>query len=58
MKVLSIVGLSGIMAHSVPSTFVFRKAIMLELHQTMPLLNTMNFVTDCPSSQCMTCQLS
>ena len=51
MKVLRFVGLSGIMAHSVPSTFAFLKAMMLELHQTMLLLNTIHFVTDCPSSQ-------
>ena len=51
MKVLSFVGLSGIMAHQVPSTFAFLKAMMLELHQIMPLLNIIQFVTDCPSSQ-------
>ena len=51
MKVLSFVGLSGIMAHPVPSTFAFLKAMMLELHQTMLLLNTIHVVTDCPSSQ-------
>ena len=27
------------------------KAVMLELHKTMPFLNTTHFVTDCPSSQ-------
>ena len=51
MKVLSFVGLSGIMAHLVPSTFAFLKALMLELHRTMLLLNTIHFVTDCPSPQ-------
>ena len=51
MKILSFVGLSCIMAHPVPSTFAFLKAMMLEQHQTMPLLNTIHFVTDCPSSQ-------
>ena len=51
MKVFSFVGLSGIMAHSVPSTFAFRTARMLELHNIMPLLNTIHFVTDCQSSQ-------
>ena len=51
MKVLGFVGLSGIMAHQVPSTFAFLKAMMLELYQTMPLLNTIHFLTDCPSSQ-------
>ena len=51
MKVFSFVGLSGIMAHPGPSTFAFLKAMILELHQTMPLLNTFHFVTDCPSSQ-------
>ena len=35
MKVLSFVGLSGIMAHPVPSTFTFLKAMMLELHQSI-----------------------
>ena len=51
MKVLSFVGLSDIMAHPVPSTFAFLKAMMLELHQTMPILSTIHFVIDCPSSQ-------
>ena len=51
MKVLSSVGLSCIMADPVPSTFAFLKAMMLELYQTMPLLNTIHFLTDCPSSQ-------
>ena len=51
MKVLSFVGLSGILAYPVPSTLAFLKSIMLELHQTMPLLNTIHFVTDCPNSQ-------
>ena len=45
MKVLSFVGFSGIMAHPVPSTFALLKAMMLELHQAMPLLNTIHFVT-------------
>jgi len=51
MKILSFVGLSCIIAHPVSSTFAFLKAMMLELHQTMPLLNTIHFVTDCQSSQ-------
>ena len=51
MNVLSFVCLSGVIAHPVPSTFAFLKAMMIELHQTMPLLNTIHFVTDCPSSQ-------
>ena len=50
MKVLSFVGLPGIMAYSVSATFAFLKAMMLELHRTMPLLNTIHFVTDCPYS--------
>ena len=36
MKILSFVGLSDIMAHPVPSIFAFLKAMMLELHQTIP----------------------
>ena len=51
MKVLSFVGLSGVTAHTVPTTFAFLKAMMSELHQAMPLLNTIHFVTDSPSSQ-------
>ena len=51
MTVLSFVGLSGIMAHPVLSTFAFLKVMMLELHQIMPLSYTINFVTDYPSSQ-------
>ena len=51
MKIFSFVGLTGIMALPVHSTFAFLKAMLLELHQTMPLLNTIHFVTDCPSSQ-------
>ena len=51
MKVLSFVGLSGIMAHPVPSTFAFLKSNDDSVRQTMPLLNTIHFVTDCPSSQ-------
>ena len=47
MKILNFFGLSGIMAHPVPSTFAFLKAMMLELHQTMPLLNTIHFETEC-----------
>ena len=43
IKVLSCVSQSGIMAHSVSST--------LELHQTVPLINTIHFVIDCPNSQ-------
>ena len=42
MKVFSFVGLSGIMAYPVCSIFAFLKAMMLELHQTMPLLNTIH----------------
>ena len=42
---------SGIIAHSMPSTFAYLKAMMLELHQTMPLLNIVHLVADCPSSQ-------
>ena len=51
MKVFSFVGLSGIMTHPVASTFAFLKAVMLELHERMSLLNTIHFVTNCPSSQ-------
>ena len=51
MKGFCFVGLSSIMAHSVPSTFAFLKAMTLQLHQTTPLLNTVHFVTDCPGSQ-------
>ena len=46
MQVLSFVGLSAIMAHSVPSTFAFLEAMMIELHKTMPLLNIIHFVAD------------
>ena len=51
MKVLNFVGLSCVTAHTVPTTFAFLKAMMSELHQAMPLLNTIHFVTDSPSSQ-------
>ena len=40
MKVLSFVGLSGIMVNPVPSIFAFLNAMILELHQTMPLLKS------------------
>ena len=52
MKVLSFVGLSCIiwLTRIELSTLAFLKAMMLELHQTMPLLNTIHFVTNCPSS--------
>ena len=45
MKVLSFVGLSGVTAHTVPTTFAFLKAMMSELHQAMPLLNTIHHAT-------------
>ena len=51
LKVLSFVGPSGILAHSVPLTFAFLEAMMLELHQTMPLLNIIHCVIACRSSQ-------
>ena len=51
VKVLCFVGLSVITAHSVLSTFAFLKAMILELHQTIPFLNTIYFVTDCPLYQ-------
>ena len=51
VKVLSFVGISCKMVHPLPSSFAFLKAMMLELHETMTLLTTIHFVTDCPSSQ-------
>ena len=37
-----------IMGRPVPSTLTSLKAMMLDLHQTMQVLNTIHFVTDCP----------
>ena len=51
VKVECFVGLSGTMAQSVPSTLAFLKAMILELHQTIPFLKNIYFVTDCPLSQ-------
>ena len=51
MKVLNYVVLPCVMTHSVPTTVAFLKAILLELHQIMPFLNTIHFVTDSPSYQ-------
>ena len=42
MKIVCFIGLSGIMAHSAPSTFAFLKTMSLEVHETTPLLNTIH----------------
>ena len=48
MKVLSFVGLSGIMAYSVPSTFAFFKSNDVRATPNYAVIKH-HFVTDCPS---------
>lgn len=47
----SFVGVSSVTAHSVPTTFAFIKALMVQLVEMLPQLSTVHFISDSPSSQ-------
>ena len=51
VSAMSFVGVTGERSHAVPTTFTFIKALIQDLHERLPTLHTIHFVSDSPSSQ-------